>query len=264
MDSRRGPRPAKWVVMGVAVAVLLVPAILAGGSYPFSHWVCDDMGQVAKQYMKMPAILVNSPYGGSAHGFGLMPSDFPGSPGYPNQPGGYGDSEANGSAGGQFFSDNFSLDRLQTALTLGAGPSSRCPAPYKVVVSPGWFDAATGASLLAPGSQSDLTEPSTVNLSGYAYHPKTPVWNNSFARSTESPIDTCGGPAQSIPVDVGGLPVTIQFPVGGESVNAPIILPFQLSFDYVLPANFGTWQVDNLSAPGGPGGGWAFSYSPCP
>lgn len=194
-----------------------------------------------------------------------MPADFPGSPGYPNLTGGYGLSLANGSAGGEFFSDNFSLDRLGTVMTVGVGPSSACPAPYKVVVSPGWFPAVTSASLLAPGSRSDLAEPSTVNLSGYAYHPETPVWNNSFARSTESPIDTCGGPGQSIPVDVSGLPVTIQFQVGGESINAPIILPFLLIFDYVLPANFGIWQIDNLSAPGGPGGGgWAFSYSPCP
>ncbi|MGC2034334.1 MAG: hypothetical protein WA761_02675 [Thermoplasmata archaeon] len=60
-----------------------------------------------------------------------------------------------------------------------------------------------------------------------------------------------------------GLPVKLLFTENEQNFSVPYVLPFTEQYTYTFPANFGTWQVDNLSAPGGPGGGWAFSYSPC-
>jgi hypothetical protein len=60
--------------------------------------------------------------------------------------------------------------------------------------------------------------------------------------------------------------LTVWFPVSlsDRTVQVPFIIPVTESYHYTFPANFGIWEVDNLSAPGGPGGGWAFSYEPCP
>jgi len=35
---------------------------------------------------------------------------------------------------------------------------------------------------------------------------------------------------------------------------------YTATWSYWFPPDFGTWQIDNLSAPGGPGGGWAFNF----
>jgi hypothetical protein len=58
--------------------------------------------------------------------------------------------------------------------------------------------------------------------------------------------------------------VEIPFPYDGSIrvVNATVTVT--ADFEYTFPSDSGVWGVDNLSAPGGPGGGWAFSYTPCP
>jgi len=68
----------------------------------------------------------------------------------------------------------------------------------------------------------------------------------------------------SLPVRTLGLSVSFRIDLGNQSFWIATELPFTEQYHYSFPANFGTWQVDNLSAPGGSGGGWAFSYSPCP
>ena len=261
-----GPRRAAVIgtVVGCSVVVVLLLLTSVSGWAPFAHWTCQDEGKLVSQYMKIPAALVNSPYGGSARGIGIMPADFPGGPGYPNKSGGYSAAEMNGAAGAEMFSDNISLDSMSSVLVLGPGNNVRCGSSFLVRVSPGWFPAVDGVNWLGPGNLSDAGEPTTYNMSAYLYHPLTPSWNNSFTNPTQTPLDTCGGYSQTVPVTTLGPSIVIHFEVSGRNVASPFILPFVEEFVYTFPANFGTWQIDNLSAPGGPGGGWAFNYTgPC-
>jgi hypothetical protein len=259
-------RTAKWLGLLGALAVcvlLLLPVLTAWG--PLFHWECETKGRIYSQHMMIPAVLVNSPFGGNATGDGYMAPDFPGGPGYPNRSGGYGEVDVNGSAGGPFFSVNLSLCRESSTVVLGPGYDSKCPSIYAVGFEQSWnsFRGVTGATLLGRGNTSDANEPTTVSFAAFAGSPLTPSWNNSFFRGTQSPLSTCGKGASSVHVVESGLPVMVTFDPSGLRISVPVTLPFQLLFNYWFPPDFGTWQIDNLSAPGGPGGGWAFSYTPC-
>jgi hypothetical protein len=109
----------------------------------------------------------------------------------------------------------------------------------------------------------DSNEPSYLRLNASVNGGPIYYWNG-FYRAT-SRISTCdnAGP-QSVQFTSNHLTVGIPFTYGGQSIVLNVTIYQHTVFRYVFPVNAGTWLVDNLSAPGGPGGGWAFSYSPCP
>jgi hypothetical protein len=92
--------------------------------------------------------------------------------------------------------------------------------------------------------------------------PVNPTFNNSFTHANMPPIDTCGGPAQFVSLRGQSWSSSLSFglTIHGALVNVTSAPPLLLSYWYGFPANFGIWAVDNLSIPGGPGGGWAFSF----
>jgi hypothetical protein len=113
---------------------------------------------------------------------------------------------------------------------------------------------------------SDQGEASSVLFTPYGGYASLPVlFNNGFTIANHVAISTCDTSAKSVPLpgNSATLKVRVQFTSNSLNRTAPMVLPFVESYDYFFPANFGSWQIDNLSAPGGPGGGWAFSYSPC-
>jgi hypothetical protein len=117
-----------------------------------------------------------------------------------------------------------------------------------------------GESSTAGGLRNDSHEP---NESGGDGSYAVLGYNNSYSSET-SIISTCGTGGVVRSVRSNHVDVRLYFQLNGTSKN--LLVPFETStnYTYFFPANTGIWRVDNLSAPGGPGGGWAFSYSPCP
>ena len=88
----------------------------------------------------------------------------------------------------------------------------------------------------------------------------SPYFSNGFYYANEQNISTCGRGTEGVNVTSSYLTVWVPFSYDGKNYTQPLILPYIQSFHYSFPGRVGNWQVDNLSAPGGPGGGWAFNY----
>ncbi len=91
----------------------------------------------------------------------------------------------------------------------------------------------------------------------------TPLFENGFQSANAPIVSTCGEPAQTVELTEENMEVRFAFRTDSGNVTLPYLLPFAQQYSYSFPGDFGTWQIDNLSAPGGFGGGWAFSYLPC-
>lgn len=141
---------------------------------------------------------------------------------------------------------------------LGPGTNARCSGPYQVALFA--HGAEYGDISLAGPNVSDRNEPTILgpwnsNLS----------FQNGFAQPNTANVTTCDATATSAPGVISKfLTLWVTFSETGHSHTVSFRTPLvETVYHYWFPANFGTWQIDNLSAPGGPGGGWAFSYSPC-
>lgn len=244
--------------IAVATVVLVLPTLL-GGWAPLLHYACvHEEGSAVTLYAWVPALMINSPYGGEAFGNGTVP------PG-PLSPSGQGLvyelGEANGSAAWAGFRAEFNVSRVENQTLWGAGQDVRCKSPFSASASY-WGDIVLGGPLLGSGNISDSGEPTSLNHWTYPGDVNLTV-SNGFTGNNSRSISTCGKPAAMNFTSSSRFIVEIPVLLGGVEYSLPYVLPIQESFHYVFPSDFGTWQVDNLSAPGGPGGGWAFSYTPC-
>ena len=251
------------VVLGIVVALMG----LSGSWNPVEHALCADRGQVSLEYFLLPAVLVNSPYGGGGWGNGSMAASFPGSPGYPTYPGSYGGGSANGTVGETWFSVNLSIHKLVNETGIGLGPSRSCGQAFSVTPVPSNLGRGFGGwSVPVVSNLTDRGEATFANFSGYfSGNPLSPIWNNGFSSSNAPNVSTCSsGLPLNIYIRAPGPSVQVPFSESGNSLATTYTLPFAEDFHYLFPADFGTWAVDNLSSPGGPGGGWAFDYlGPC-
>ena len=253
--------------VGIVAFALLLPTILFGWA-PLLHWACVDQDRVAEGTTFVPLVLVNSPFGGNATGTGTVPPYFPGGFGYPAAWSWEDTSAENGTASGTFNEVNVSIFQVTSTLMLGPGTNSRCSQSFSVVPTPPPISVSfAGFSVVVPSNLTDRGEASTWSPPRCGGCGLLPLYfNNSFSGANEASISTCNTSAKSVSLTENSdyLSVSIQFSWNGRNFTGPMTLPFIESYQYWFPADFGTWQVDNLSAPGGPGGGWAFAYSPCP
>jgi hypothetical protein len=215
----------------------------------------------------IPAVLVNSPFGGNATGFGLVPSNFPGAwEGAPPEnvtAVGFGSGASNGTAESAFFTVNVSVFSLVNVTQMGSPSNLTCALGDAVVLRSPSLYGLEGGLIMGPNNTSDRDEPTSAALPSFGIQPQSLIFNNSFFSSNLPNITTCGGLAQSRgPIATDGLSVWSPILIGGVLHVLPYRLPFQQTFRYSSPANFGTWEVDNLGA-GPNGGGYAFSYTPC-
>lgn len=257
------------IALIVAAGVLLSP-FLVGWGLVF-HSTCENETLVSHATdARVPDVLVNSPFGGNASGAGLMPGDFPGAwngpPPSDNFRFGWGARSSNGTSFGAFFEVNLSFYRDGNVSVLGPGSNAPCVDSFQVEFNSPYQYGNFGAQITKLSNLSDENE---ANYATFPEGPnltiQSPAWfNNSFFAANSASISTCGGALVSTTVHASGLSIKLKFDVAGQTHWLPTVLPFWEQFTYQFPANFGTWQVDNLSASGGPGGGWAFSYSPCP
>jgi hypothetical protein len=262
--GRRGfaRRSLSIVVVVAVVSVALSAPTWVGGWAPIAHTVCVDTSTLAGVVAWIPAILVNSPFGGSVAGNASIPRGF-----IANGQG-LGSSDgmpaSNGSVGGVFFHVLMNLSRASNETIWGPGSNLRCSQAFHITATVDFSGSQVFSGiLLGPGNYSDSGEPHMYNFttsSGDA----TVYFTNGYTTANMAPVSTCNTSGRSIPISSPELVVSVPFTIGGHVVLAPFTLPFSQTFHYYFPPNFGTWQIDNLSAPGGPGGGWAFSYAPCP
>jgi hypothetical protein len=259
------------VVAAVVVAItgLLLPTTVLVWA-PVLHWTCQSQSEVySATDAWLPVVFVNSPFGGTASGTGWMPWTFPGAGnGPPPGPGAkvsWGTSAHNGTAYGAFFEVSMGVYQVRNVIALGPGANNKCSAPTQLELLPPAQYGGTATPITLPGNLSDAGEASNATLFlGSADPVKSPViFNNSFTTSNSPDISTCGVGGKTFTVDTRGLRVQIMLNISGATELFPYDFPFSSELNYSFPANFGTWAIDNLSAPGGPSGGWAFSYSPC-
>jgi hypothetical protein len=258
-------------VAGALVVVVLASLTLTGtGWAPLAHWTCSRQALIAEgSEVLVPGVLVNSPYGGSAYGQGIGPSTFPGLSGFGNPTTvrvGLGVNASRGSAGGAFFPANVAIYHVANTLVAGPGSSSLCPtSPLQAVLSPSPQTGLYGAPVAVPSTTSDSGEASYLEHIDHSGSGTIAAWfNNGFSLANRIAVSTCGS-SQELNLSFYSSSFNIGFNATWNGVQYVVSysIPFALNFTYSFPADTGTWQVDNLSAPGGPGGGWAFAYQPC-
>ena len=258
LRSSTGSRVA--LPAGVAVGVLLtLAAFAANGGGVLSHTVCVSGDPLPSFKAWTPTVLANSPYGGKAWANATIPrGPFLTSPEAPNL---YEIGQMNGSAAWAGFGGEFNVTAQENQSRLGPGSNSPCSTPFDIVPT-FWGAIALGIALLGPGNTTDAFEPTTL---GATIQPSTVELgiSNGFHTANHNAISTCGLGAASGWANSSELTASIPISTEGSVTEESYAFPFSDAFHYWFPANFGTWQIDNLSAPGGPGGGWAFSYSPC-
>lgn len=240
----------------VAIVGLFVPTVI-GGWAPLVHWSCVTGGTVDSQVTWVPVTLINAPYGGYVAGNATIP---PGSIG--NFPiSGEGAEIINGSFGGVFERLFANISEGTNETVWGPGLSARCGQRFAVSFASDYLSYS--GMMGNEGNWSDINEPHTF-VYATAKGESSAYFDNGFTGSNAGNVTTCGLSQKSLFVHSSGFNIWLNFEVHGQPTTVPYLLPFPQSYHYWFPGNFGAWQVTNLSAPGGPGGGWAFSYSPCP
>jgi len=251
---------------------VLVTSSWIGVWGPLFHSECAEDEVATSGAFYLPLGLTNSPYAGRASVNSTSPMNA--SMGYGSSSGyqTVGGTVANGSVWGGFVLEEMVVDRLSNITELGAGSSVHCSREFAYTLqillpNVGYeilgpiFDTPWGPEF-GTGGYSDVGEPLMYNFTTSPGN-STSLFRQGFNQANAPPVSTCDGPAQTIPVSIHGLTTWISFAWEGRNYSVPTTIPLVEDFSYYFPSDFGTWQVENLSAPGGPGGGWAFSYSPC-
>ena len=231
---------------------------LSGSWNPLEHTVCAHQALLANETNRWLAdVLINSPYGGHAYGMGSMPY-FMGK----QFDLGVGTSSTNGTAIAA-FTEGVSVDlfSVHNATVWGLAANAPCSAAYAVVFTSVDGYGTTAGSIPLPSNISDIGESDHVAVYNMTGNPTHDLQiNNSFTVANEADLSTCFESTQTVPVRSTYLTLGIPFDFGNRTVTVPYVFPISQNFTYQFPANFGTWAIDNLSVPGGPGGGWAFDY----
>lgn len=241
---------ARRVVLVVAIVVVLV---VAGGlgTYYFvsessSHPCVAGSVVATENHTLTPQMLLNSPYLGSAQGIylGVSPSNLSNS-------GPIGDA-SNGSVWAHFEDFRWTIHE-----GVHEGTSNVCIGQFFLSQTDNF---SGGTQSLGWELRNDSSEQDWVGDNGTGY--ALVFLNNSFTRATSS-VSTCGLGSETLGLTSEHYSMRLPVWIRGLPENVTVEVDALVSFTYVFPANGGSWLVDNLSAPGGPGGGWAFSYSPC-
>ena len=271
-----GPSPAthpanaarrrKGVGIGIAACSIALVALVAltwvAGWAPLAHQSCGVSGVSIQESEWVPVLYVNAPFGGYVTGNATTPqgllrgdiSGFGSSNGMP---------ASNGTVGGVFFHLNLTVIPVANQTEWGPGVNSRCTSVREIFATADFVGSQVYSGILPnEGGVNDSGESHVYNLSSGSGD-ATPYGSNGFVADNSASVSTCGGPAVWRHVTSSYLRLSLPSTPDGSNWVVPLNLVLSESFGYWFPSNFGTWQVDNLTAPGGPGGGWAFSYSPC-
>lgn len=261
------PRRAFLATAGAAIGIVVVLvsiSVVDGSPVFWEHYGCVRGELLASQYNWTPVALTNAPYGGAvfshvANAYGGVEGGF-----------------YNGSVLVDFFQLEWNLSSVDRVLVSGPGPRQHCPT-YDVTGAHGfapWAQSSGGGIfLLGPGNTSDVGVPTQFNFSAGGEGLTSVIFHDAFVAPNDASVSTCGRGAAEVNVSSRHLDVQIPFQTAHGRVlidatayglgvySAP---GFVSNFTYSFPADFGTWQVDNLTlGPNASGSGLAFSYAPC-
>ena len=237
------------VLVGVLLGSVTVGLSLTGLSVLTDRGHCtagDALVNVTNALV--PVVLLNSPFN-STRGEASEQTSYLGSGVNLTFP------AWNGSVWGFFNTTNWTIRQ-------GTGPSGAgCSSVYFATET----SERPEIGLTLGTFSNDSGEPSNLTLNdsssptaGGSIH----FWNGFYTPSFS--ISTCGTGSELRTVTSDHLTIGINFQPGGNSESLNVTIEQSTVYQYEFPANAGTWAVDNLSAPGGPGGGWAFDFvSPC-
>jgi len=221
---------------------------------PTGH--CAPSMAIANLTIRTPALIVNSPYLGQASG------DYTWWANTSSQTIRFtsGVGSSNGSVG---YSLNLTNWTVWSTHSVGSGGPS-CAGAFLLTEVP------TAYSIVFDSSNYTNDSASAQSFGG-----GTPPWpggspenyvyfNDSFSQTTGT-IQTCDRSAVIAHDNSGHIDLEIPFQYQGVQHTANLAYRSVMNFTYTFPSDGGSWAIDNLSASGGPGGGWAFSYlGPCP
>lgn len=254
------------ITAGVAIAVGLVTGALVVPYYS-GHFECARGSLLTSEYNWTPVLLVNSPYGGASNASLSAAGQLSGA------------RAQNGSATAVFGMGEWFVYSVNRDWAVGPGSSPACQS-YEVEHTPSipaWQQSGgcAGCLVFGAGNQSDTSESTQFNLSVWggpgSSGATSIIFHNGFYSGNAPNVSTCGGPAKTLETRSSWLDLQVPFVSNGDHLTFNVTIPtifgysaYTANFSYVFPGNFGTWAVDNLSGPGGPGGGWAFDYlGPC-
>jgi hypothetical protein len=241
-------------MVAVLVIGLFTPTLVLEWA-PVLHWACDSESEVVAETVQIPALLLNSPFGGQSWANVTLPVGY-----IPGDLISQGTQDSNGGAAWAGFEANVTIYRVANLTEWGPGSNVRCTAPYSVDLKP-LGNPSVGIPIMGPGNESDQKEPQVL----FPGQPNLIYFVNGFRSASAETISTCGGPSQSVPVTSFQLNLWARFVLDGRNQSVGIHLPIvETNFHYLFPANYGTWQVDDLNlGQDPPGGGLAFAYTPC-
>lgn len=260
LDTRAKKRITMAAIAVVVAGVGLLASTFVGPWSPVLHYACIETADSGLTvYAWVPSLMINSPFGGDAWGNGTVPNgSLSGTAGQTV----YSLGIANGSAQWAGFRASISVIALENATQWGPARNSRCSAPYSISVR-FWGGYVLGGPLLGAGNFSDTEEPLSLGHWTYPGDVNLSI-SNAYTVANHEPVSTCGTSASSTWTVSTHFMVGVPVPQGAAANIYTVSLDIQEDFHYWFPSDFGTWQIDNLSAPGGPGGGWAFNYlGPC-
>jgi hypothetical protein len=241
-------------VAAVLVGILLGATLVVWATPPVAHrYVAAPLatcvpGELVETLNETltPLALMNSPYHGSATGSLPITNGTRHMTLFPS----------NGSVVGYFEIVGWTVRSGESQGPANASCASRLFLQYQDHETSDTFSLYNQTYNFTNDSQA----PTSENVSWTA----APVYfSDGVDRHTEA-ISTCGGRAVVRNATSSHLTVGVPVPTPSGLQTLDYVLNISTSYTYTFPANGGEWEVDNLSAPGGPGGGWAFSYSPCP
>jgi len=235
----------------VAIALIVVlstPVVIVSFAHQ-SRSACEQGPAVAVlAHSLTPYLLLNSPYNGSAQGEFRVWNNSAGGAGWWGEV----DYAQNGVVTDQFRDLQWTVYQ---AVPSGAGVS--CQGEY---ITESRDNGAGGINQYGPYTN-DSSEPRWSGENGTSY--ARVIFNNSFSRTTQV-VDTCDRGQERLGLESTHVSIVIPVNITGQGVQVPTTVSVFSNYTYTFPAEAGAWAVDNLSAPGGPGGGWAFSYlGPC-
>jgi hypothetical protein len=231
-----------------ALAAVPLPLVAYGVFVPG----CVQGGEVATLAGALvPLVVANSPIDGTAIGYHIVHN------GSSTVTTGFGGAE-NGTVWAYFEYENWTIFREAPGLD---GPVS-CSSQFVAVA------VDEGSGLITP-----VPVVTIVNFTNDSAAPTYSGSNSSgvpivyyysdFYNETTS-ISTCGEPGRTLTTQSIRENIGLGFDFQGAWHILPIELSVDTAYKYHFDGNSGTWAIDNLSEPGGPGGGWAFSYlGPC-
>jgi len=239
------------------VAVIVGAGLGAGLVAAWATWgaptQCVASQPVATLTTLTPVLIVNSPYGGYANGTWtrymntssqtIVETDSVGA--------------RNGSITYLFYQFNWTV---WTTQRLG-NPTGSCAGVFA-------YSGAPTGNVIVGGSSANYTNDSqgrqfsggnsTPTNNGVPY--SVLYFNDSFYRANDGGLQTCAGGASQWSARSTYIDYRIPFEYQGSPHVASVTFNERTNFTYTFPATGGSWEMDDLSSPGGPGGGLSFSY----